>query len=141
MYVFDSFNQFVFWHCTGKFGYITVPIVLKALNSAITDVFEKKDLDFVFRIAGSFAHGGGLVLQKKNSVNKNPSAELPEGFLKEKSLFVFCVALVEFVNTSGGINQHIFSGVERMRHIRDFQLYKWILVTIFPLGGFFRSGC
>src|SRR3954449_4115084 len=121
MHIFNSINQFVFSQRSGKLGYIAVPIVLEALNSTITNVFEKKDLDFVFRIAGSFAHGGGLVLQKKNSVNKNPSADLPEGFLKEISLFVFCVALIEFVNTSGGINQHIFSGIERVRHIRDFQ--------------------
>jgi hypothetical protein len=65
MHIFDGFYQFIFGHGTGKLGYIAVAGIFKALYSAVAYILEKKDFDFVFRIAGSFAHDRGLVLQKE----------------------------------------------------------------------------
>jgi hypothetical protein len=63
--VFNSFGKLVLGHGTGKLGNIAVAGIFKTLYGAVAYILEKKDFDFVFRIAGSFAHGGSLVLQKE----------------------------------------------------------------------------
>jgi len=49
---------------------------------------------------------------------------------------LFVVTGAEFVDTSCSINQLHLTGIERVRSMRDFQLYKRVFVAIFPFYGF-----
>lgn len=53
------------------------------------------------------------------------------------SLFLLFVTLFELVNSTGCINQHILTSVERVRSAGNFQLDQGILVPIFILNCLF----
>ena len=60
-------------------------------------------------------------------------------FLLVGTLLVeFAVLLTKLIDTTGGIHELRFSGVEWMRLVADFHLDQWVLVSVFPLDGFFR---
>lgn len=56
--------------------------------------------------------------------------------MKKLLLFLFVTPL-ELVDTTSSIHQHVLAGIERVRSIRDLQLYQRVLITIFPFDGFF----
>jgi hypothetical protein len=65
-------------------------------------------------------------------------------FSREKFLAALCPCklftelgktLVELVNAASGVNELHFSGKERVRLGRNFELHQWVLVAIFPSDG------
>lgn len=56
--------------------------------------------------------------------------------LRQRSLFLF-VTLIEFINATGSINQHLLTGIKWMRFVRNLQLYQRIFFAIFPYDSVF----
>jgi hypothetical protein len=54
----------------------------------------------------------------------------------EKAKLLFVVTGAEFIDTPCSINQFHFTGVERVRCMRNFQFNQRILIAIFPFYGF-----
>jgi hypothetical protein len=55
-------------------------------------------------------------------------------------LFLF-VTFFELVDTSCSIHQHFLAGEERVRGIRNFKLYKGVVVAVFPFDCFSCGSC
>ncbi len=77
----------------------------------------------------------------KYSHEKQNSELSPQALHKLVLLCFFGVFLLEFIDTTRRIHQHILAGKERVRRIGNFQLYQRVFVTVFPLYGFFGNGC
>ena len=54
--------------------------------------------------------------------------------MRPRALFLFCVTLVEFVNTSSGINELHLPGKERVGRTGDLQLVQRIFGSVLPSG-------
>ena len=50
------------------------------------------------------------------------------------SLLGFGQTLLEFVNTTRGIHEHLLSCIEWMRLAADSKNDQWVLVSVFPLN-------
>jgi hypothetical protein len=59
-----------------------------------------------------------------------------EGIEYFKTDLLLLVALLEFVDTSGCIYEHLLTSEERVRCVGYFKLYQRVLVTIFPANRF-----
>ena len=55
-------------------------------------------------------------------------------------LVELAVLLTELVNSTGRIHELCFTRVEWVRLVADFHLDQWVLVSVFPLDGFFGCG-
>lgn len=53
--------------------------------------------------------------------------------------FLF-VSLFKFIDTAGGIDQHILAGKKRVGRIGNFKLHQGIFVAVFPLDRFAGIG-
>jgi hypothetical protein len=66
--------------------------------------------------------------RQRNSPKKKDrkaSAAFPSGNDESTLCFFFCVALSEPFNSSGGINELLFSGIERMAFIAKLDVPAW----------------
>ena len=59
-------------------------------------------------------------------------------FFNENRMVLFLVAVAELVDTTGRVDELHLTGIERMRHVADLQLYQRILIAVGPLDGVFR---